>query len=212
MWFLRPPDYWATKCQNQREKKKKNVFTQRLKPESVSDSPHTLSCNRSPWMTFAIAMVTQQTSGDLSGIPLQYALCEWASVRVGLSCSSSTGEGRKGKSRKEDRPNCGFHCEFVSHKHEGGMGRKILFWDGCYRNIIRRRGGGGVADACRDVSIAMPCVCMDKYHMAQSSLGNNEPCSALLDKVYDSSRWAFSPSFFLEAALNSSSQRWIPLN
>lgn len=40
----------------------------------------------------------------------------------------------------------------------------------------------------------MPCVCMDKYHMAQNGLYNNELCSVLLDKVYDS--LGFISTFF----------------
>lgn len=81
----------------------------------------TLSCNRSPWLTFAIPTVTRQTSGDLFGIPPQSTLCERArGAELFLWY-----EERKGKRRREENKlNCGFHCKFVSHKHEGRMGRK----------------------------------------------------------------------------------------
>lgn len=57
----------------------------------------------------------------------------------------------------------------------------------------------------------MPCVCMDKYHMAQSSLCTNELCSALLGKVYDPLVF-FGFLFFFQAALKSSSLCWNCVN
>lgn len=92
-----------------------------LSPGQQMTPPDTLSCNRSPWLTFTITMVTQPTSGDLFGIPLQCTLREHAR---GAELFLRYGE-RKGKHRPEgDKLNCGFHCKFVSHKHEGGKGRK----------------------------------------------------------------------------------------
>lgn len=67
-------------------------------------------------------MVTQQTGGDLFGIPPQCTLRERAR---GAELLLWHGGEPKGKRRsEEDKLNCGFHCKFVSHKHEGGMGRK----------------------------------------------------------------------------------------
>lgn len=89
-------------------------------------------------------------------------------------------------------------CESQTRGREGP--KKRLFQDGCYRNVISRK---GVADACRDVSMAVPCMCGDKYHMTQSTLCTNELCSALLGKVYDSLVFCFFV-FFLKQPWNRS--------
>lgn len=145
MWFLCPPDCWTTNPKKP-PFQKKNMSTQRLKPESVIDSPHTLSCNTSPWLTFPITMVTQQTSGDLSGIPPQRALCERASVRAcgrGWAVPPAQEKDEKGKAeRRIDQIVVSTASLWVTNTREG-WAEKILFWDGCYRNIISRRGGGG---------------------------------------------------------------------
>lgn len=75
----------------------------------------------------------------------------------------------RGKQANERQTELWFPLRVVSHEHEGGVDRRKkmkLFWDGCHSNIISKGGLG----TCRDVSIAMPCVYLDKYHMLQSCL------------------------------------------
>lgn len=75
-------------------------------------------------------------------------------------------KGKKGNQRQTE---LWFPLRVVSHEHEGGTEREkkretILGWLPWQHN--KQKGAG----TCRDVSIAVPCVCMDKYHMPQNSL------------------------------------------
>lgn len=83
------------------------------------------------------------------------------------SCAFGTEKNVGGRKGVRGRLNCGFHCKLwvTSTREEQRGKKKRLFWDGCYSDIISKG-----AHICRAVSIAMPCVCMDKYHMPQSSL------------------------------------------
>lgn len=155
--------------------------------------PDTLSCNRSPWLTFTITMVTQPTSGDLFGIPLQCTLREHAR---GAELFLRYGERKRETQTRGGQTELWFPLQVCESQTRGREGpKKRLFQDGCYRNVISRK---GVADACRDVSMAVPCMCGDKYHMTQSTLCTNELCSALLGKVYDSLVFCFFV-FFLSS-------------
>lgn len=90
------------------------------------------------------------------------SICSWlrkASCLVWTEKNVS--EERKKKTRMRRRLHCGFHFNlWVSHKRQEGTKREtILGW-----LLWQHNKQGGM-----DVSIAMPCVCKNKYHVPRSS-------------------------------------------
>lgn len=123
MWLLNTGQQTAQKAKNQRNKPKKmKVSTLSLKPGSANDSSRYI-------------IMQQVTLTDIHHHHGNSANQRW-SVRNSPSVYSVRERARgaepflrygehEGKHRRErDKLNCGFHCKFVSHKHEGGMGRK----------------------------------------------------------------------------------------
>lgn len=151
-----------------------------------------LSCNTRVTLPVICYHHSNSSIGNLFGIPLSscsLACTRWLTGHTRAHADDSEWQAvplvekrmsvKKGNKRQIE---LWFPLQAMSHKHEGvsQKKKKRLFWDGYYSNIISKGAG-----TCRDVSIAMPCVCVwiNITCPKSSLLCSKELCPTFLHKV-----------------------------